>query len=80
MWTDGLSKDNHPTTLATYVQATVTIPGISVVPGSPQVVRRIELFPLTRIQATPALRATNDGQSIRHVEHGYSGKEGTAST
>ena len=43
-------------------------------------VRRIELFPLTRIQTTSALRATDAGKTLRHMEQGYIGKEGTVNT
>ena len=49
MRTGGLSRDNHPTTLATYVRGGNEFPPgkFSVVPGLPQEVRRIKLFPLT---------------------------------
>ena len=43
-------------------------------------VRRIELFPLTRIQTTSALRATDAGKTLRRMEQGYIGKAGTVNT
>ena len=80
MWSDGLSKDNRPVTLATYLRQPYPSRGIVIVPGSPKVVRRIELFPLTRIQTTSALHATDAGKTLRHMEQGYIGKEGIVNT